>query len=81
LDFFQTSTLEAEDLIELDDALTALAEHDPRQSRIVEMRAFAGLTVGEVAGVLGVSKRTVEGAWAHARAWLRRRLAEGGAND
>jgi RNA polymerase sigma factor (TIGR02999 family) len=81
LDFFRTAELEAEDLIVLDDALTALADYDQRQSRIVEMRAFAGLTVEEVAGILGVSKRTVEGEWAHARAWLRRRLAEGGPND
>jgi DNA-directed RNA polymerase specialized sigma24 family protein len=41
------------------------------------MRAFAGLKVAEVAEVLGVSKRTVEGEWAHAMAWLRRRLAGG----
>lgn len=81
LDFFRTAELDAEDLIVLDDALTALADHDQRQSRIVEMRAFAGLTVEEVAGILGVSKRTVEGEWAHARAWLRRRLAEEEAND
>lgn len=77
LAFFPGAGLEAEDLLVLDHALSALAEHDDRQSRIVEMRTFAGLTVEEVAATLGVSKRTVEGEWAHARAWLRRCMSEG----
>jgi RNA polymerase sigma factor (sigma-70 family) len=63
-----------EDLIALDDALADLARADPRQARVVELRTFTGLTVGEVAAALGVSKRTVEGDWTHAMAWLRRRL-------
>ena len=44
----------------IDDALEALAELDPTQARIVELRFFGGLTVHEVATVLGVSKRKVE---------------------
>ncbi len=76
LDFFPTAGLEAEDVIVLDEALAALAEHDQRQSQVVEMKVFAGMTVEEVAGSLGVSKRTVEGEWTHARAWLRRRMSE-----
>jgi RNA polymerase sigma factor (sigma-70 family) len=51
-----------------------LAELDPRQADIVEMRFFGGMSVEEVANVLGVSKRTVEGDWTMARAWLMREL-------
>ena len=63
-----------EDLVELDEALNKLAKLDPRQARIVELRFFGGLTVAEVADVLGVSKRTVENEWTMVRAWLRREL-------
>ncbi len=62
------------DLIELADTLDALASLDPLQAQIVELRFFAGLTVEQVAHVLGVSKRKVEGDWTHAKAWLRSRL-------
>ncbi len=61
----------------LRNALEKLGELDPRQARIVELRFFGGLTVSEVAEVLKVSKRTVEGDWTHAKAWLRRELGEG----
>ena len=63
-----------EQLLDLDTALDKLARLDPRQARIVELRCFGGLTVAEVAHVLDVSKRTVEGDWTHARAWLAREL-------
>jgi RNA polymerase sigma factor (sigma-70 family) len=59
-------------------ALDELARLDERQARIVELRFFGGLTVPEVADFLGVSARTVEGDWTHARAWLRRELSGGG---
>jgi len=65
-----------EDLIAVDDALKDLSEIDPRQAKIVELRFFGGLTVAEVAEVLGVSKRTVESEWTIVRAWLRRQLSE-----
>lgn len=65
------------DLLALDDALEKLAEIDPRQAKVIELRFFGGLSVDEVAEALGVSKRTVEGDWTMARAWLRRELAEG----
>ncbi len=71
-------SLGPEELLALDQALEKLATLDGRQARIVELRFFAGLEVAEVAEILGVSKRTVEGHWTHARAWLRRELAEGG---
>jgi RNA polymerase sigma-70 factor, ECF subfamily len=63
------------DVEALDATLKKLAELDPRQARIVEMRYLAGMTVEEVAEALGVSKRTVEGDWTMARAWLRKELA------
>ncbi len=58
------------DLIRLDDALTTLAELDPRQSRIVELRFFGGLSVEETAEVLGVSVATVMREWKIAKLWL-----------
>lgn len=68
--------LDAEELMSLDAALDRLRELDARQARIVEMRFFGGLTMAEIADVLDVSKRTVEGDWAHARVWLKRELAK-----
>ncbi|MBX7132877.1 MAG: sigma-70 family RNA polymerase sigma factor [Fimbriimonadaceae bacterium] len=62
------------DLLMLDDALAKLAELDPRQARIVEFKYFAGLTSQQIAHVLGVSVRTVDGDWSMARAWLRTQL-------
>jgi RNA polymerase sigma factor (TIGR02999 family) len=64
-----------QDLLDLHRALEKLAELDPVEARLVEMRFFAGLTEVEVAGVLGVSERTVRDLWSHAKAWLRRELA------
>jgi RNA polymerase sigma-70 factor (ECF subfamily) len=62
------------DLLALHEALEALAEIDPQQSRIVELRFFGGLTIEETAEVLSVSHATVERDWKMARAWLRREL-------
>ena len=62
------------DVLALHDALSALAELDPRQAEIVEMRFFAGLTVEEVAEVLDISPATVKREWATAKLWLRRRM-------
>jgi RNA polymerase sigma factor (TIGR02999 family) len=67
----------AEDLLAVDEVLTRLADLDPRQAKIVEMRFFAGMTVAEVAGSLGLSTRTIEREWTMARAWLRQQLGEG----
>jgi RNA polymerase sigma factor (TIGR02999 family) len=63
-----------EDLLALDEAMEKLEKLDPRQAKVVEMRFFGGMTVEEVAEALGVSKRTVEGEWTMARAWLLREL-------
>lgn len=67
--------LDAEQLLGLHRALERLRELDERQTRVAELRFFGGLNVREVAEILGVSKRTVEADWTHARAWLRRELA------
>lgn len=62
------------DLISLDEALSRLAEFDPVQARIVELRFFAGLTTEEVAAVLDVSDSTVKREWRSAKAWLAAQL-------
>jgi RNA polymerase sigma-70 factor, ECF subfamily len=64
----------ASELLDLHDALEGLAEHSPRQARIVEHRFFGGMTVEETALALDISTRTVEADWTHARAWLFRAL-------
>ena len=63
------------ELIEIDEALERLAEHDTRLSRVVELRYFGGLTLRETATVIGVARSTVDEDWALARAWLARELA------
>ena len=62
------------DLIAFDDALTRLAELNPRHAQVVELRALGGLTIAETAQSIGVSHGTVESDWAMARAWLRNEL-------
>ena len=68
---------EAPDLVRLDDALRALADTDPRKSRVVELRFFGGFSVDEVAGILGVSPQTVLRDWRLAKVWLQRELNRG----
>lgn len=58
------------DALALDEALTRLAARSERQARIVEYRFFSGMTVEEIAPVLGISRATVEREWRMARAWL-----------
>jgi len=58
------------DLLALDDALERLARLDARQARIVELRFFAGLSIEEVAAVLGISAATVKRDWVTSRMWL-----------
>src|SRR4051812_17925655 len=64
------SSQRSESVLDLDLALSKLAEFDPRQSKVVEMRFFGGLTEEEIGEVLGVSARTVKREWRLARAWL-----------
>jgi len=71
-----STTAEDPDLIELDDALNALQQFDPRKARVVELRFFGGLSVEEAAEVLKVSPITVTRDWNNARAWLYRELTK-----
>ena len=64
-----------EEVLSVDEALERLAELDPQQTRIAELRYFAGLTVEETAEALGISPRTVKRDWAVASAWLRTELS------
>ena len=63
------------DLVALDEALVALAEIDVRQSKVVELRFFGGLSIDETAEVLKVSEGTVRRDWSIASAWLHRELS------
>ena len=65
----------AAELVALDEALSRLAEIDPRKGRVVEMRYFGGLSVEETAEVLGISPDTVMRDWRLAKTWLRRELS------
>jgi RNA polymerase sigma factor (TIGR02999 family) len=62
------------DIIALNDALNTLAEVDPRQSRVVELRFFAGLSLKETSEVMGIATATVQRDWTAARAWLHREI-------
>jgi len=65
------------DVLAVDDALNTLAKLDPKQSRIVELRFFSGLSIEETAEVLGVSPATVKREWTIAKAWLYLQIAGG----
>ena len=60
----------------LDQALDRLSVLSPRQTKIVELRYFGGLTIEETASVLDLSEKTVKRDWTAARAWLRRELSD-----
>jgi RNA polymerase sigma factor (TIGR02999 family) len=62
--------LEDDQLLALNDALDRLAARDKPKADLVKLRYFAGMTIGEAAGVLGVSEPTAKRWWAYARAWL-----------
>jgi RNA polymerase sigma-70 factor (ECF subfamily) len=64
-----------ENVIAINEALERLEQIDPRQSRLVELRFFAGLSVEEAAEVMGVSPVTIKREWRSAKAWLHRELA------
>jgi RNA polymerase sigma factor (TIGR02999 family) len=63
------------DIVALDDALHALARIDERQSRVVELRFFAGLSLNEISKVLEIAPATVQRDWTAARAWLHREIS------
>jgi RNA polymerase sigma factor (TIGR02999 family) len=70
-----------QDLLEVNDALNRLTALSPRLAQVVECRFFAGYGDEETAQALGLTDRTVRRDWIKARAWLRRELAESGADS
>ncbi|MFQ5738995.1 MAG: sigma-70 family RNA polymerase sigma factor [Acidobacteriota bacterium] len=81
VDFEAAATLTQERLDEVlavDEALSRLSEWAPRQSHMVELRFFGGLTFEEIAEALDVSVRTLKRDWRLARSWLRAQLSSGG---
>jgi RNA polymerase sigma factor (TIGR02999 family) len=70
-----------EDLVALDEALTALAEVDERKARVVELRFFGGLTEAEMAETLKVSPETVRRDWRLAKSWLLLKLSGGNLDE
>ncbi len=72
-----TGPVPIEDLLVLETALARLEAVDARAAQVVSLRFFGGMSNPEVAEHLGLSLRTVEGDWTHARAWLKRELTGG----
>jgi len=70
----QPAAVPDNDLLDLDDALSKLADRDPQKAELVKLRFFAGLTVPQAAAALGVSVATAERHWAFARTWLHAEL-------
>jgi RNA polymerase sigma factor (TIGR02999 family) len=70
------SPASAPDIVALDDALNELSILDPRKTRVVELRFFAGMSVEETAEVLKVSQQTVMRDWKFAKSWLMRALRQ-----
>ena len=65
------------EVVSIDEALTRLAEANPRQARVVELSYFGGLSVDQIASVLGIAPRSVKRDWSLARIWLFRELRPG----
>jgi len=77
VDFEQAELASAADddqLLAVNDALDKLAAQNKVEAELVKLRYFVGMTVEEAAEVLGISARTADNYWAHARAWLFREL-------
>lgn len=68
-------SVDPQEVLALDAAVTRLAERDRRAADVVQLRFYAGLSVGETAATLGLSERTVKREWAFARAWLYQELS------
>lgn len=64
-------------LLDVHRALERLEALDPRRAKLAEMRFFGGLSIDEIAGVFGVTERTVDRQWRAARAWLGKELSAG----
>jgi RNA polymerase sigma factor (TIGR02999 family) len=71
-----SAPVDAVDLLSLTEALDRLEAASPRRARLVKLRYFAGLTLPEVAEMLGISQSTAEADWTYAKAWLKREMEE-----
>jgi RNA polymerase sigma factor (TIGR02999 family) len=67
----------SEDIIAVNEALIKLSEEDPVVAELVKLWYFAGLTLEQTAGILGISRRTAHRYWNYARAWLHREITKG----
>jgi RNA polymerase sigma factor (TIGR02999 family) len=67
-----------EDLVALDEALNKLAAEDPAKAELVKLRFFAGLTMPEIAQIMGISLATVERRWTYVRTWLYAEMRDAG---
>ena len=76
-DRLTSSVKDDAELLALDEALERLAALDPRQSRVVELRIFGGLTMEETAHAINISPRTARREWSMAKAWLRKEIKKG----
>jgi RNA polymerase sigma factor (TIGR02999 family) len=65
------------ELLDLDRALDSLSGQDPQMAEIVKLRYFAGFSIAETAGILGISERSVNRSWTAARTWLATEVATG----
>jgi RNA polymerase sigma factor (TIGR02999 family) len=72
------SDADGEQVLEIDDAITALEQHEPDVAAVMRLRVYGGLSAAETAETLGVSERTVYRDWLYGRAWLARELGHGG---
>jgi RNA polymerase sigma factor (TIGR02999 family) len=70
-----SGTDRTEEILAVDEVLARLAELDPRQARVVELRYFGGLSVEETAEVMGMATRTVKLDWAMAKGWMKSQLS------
>ncbi len=77
LDLPASRLFTVDEFIDLDDALEALKENDPRAYSVFELRCFAGLTFRETAGNLDISETTAKEDWAYAVAWVKRKMDSG----
>jgi len=73
-DWDMTINTSPEDLLAVDEALVALGREDPVTADLVKLRYFAGLSLEQVAGILGISQRTAARYWAYGRVWLLRHI-------
>jgi RNA polymerase sigma factor (TIGR02999 family) len=71
------SPIPSDDLLAINEALEKLEAEDPSAAQLVKLRFFVGLSIPDVAELLGVSLRSAEREWTYARSWLHREISNG----